>query len=115
MVFVNSFKFVVVLSCAIVLFAFDIANAHCPAQVVAGGPITSKGDTDYLVLQFSTNLLGGGLGSLLRFETPDSTPTVLGARRDQRRAFLSYPKWNPDQIITIVHCSCFATIVQKQL
>jgi hypothetical protein len=40
-------------------------------------PITSKGDTDYLVLQFSTNMLGGGLGSLLRFETPDSTPTVL--------------------------------------
>ena len=40
-------------------------------------PITSKGDTDYLVLQFSTNMLGGGLGSLLRFETPTSTPTVL--------------------------------------
>jgi hypothetical protein len=40
-------------------------------------PITSKGDTDYLVLQFSTDMLGGGLGSLLRFETPGSTPTVL--------------------------------------
>ena len=40
-------------------------------------PVTSKGDTDYLVLQFSTDLLSGGLGSLLRFETPDSTPTVL--------------------------------------
>ena len=40
-------------------------------------PITSKGDTDYLVLQFSTNLLGGGPGSLLRFETPDSVPAVL--------------------------------------
>ena len=40
-------------------------------------PITSQGDTDYLVLQFSTNLLAGGLGSLLRFETPDSTPTVV--------------------------------------
>jgi hypothetical protein len=41
-------------------------------------PITSKGDTDYLVLQFSTNLLGGGLGSLLRFEAPpQSVPTVL--------------------------------------
>lgn len=40
-------------------------------------PITSKGDTDYFVLQFSTNMLGGGLGSLLRFETPDSTPVVL--------------------------------------
>lgn len=40
-------------------------------------PITSQGDTDYLVLQFSINILGGGLGSLLRFETPDSTPTVV--------------------------------------
>lgn len=40
-------------------------------------PITSKGDTDYLVLQFSANLVTGGAGSLLRFETPDSTPTVL--------------------------------------
>jgi hypothetical protein len=40
-------------------------------------PITNKGDTDYLVLQFSTNLLAGGLGSLLRFETPTSTPIVL--------------------------------------
>lgn len=40
-------------------------------------PITNKGDTDYLVLQFSTNMLGGGPGSLLRFETPGSTPTVL--------------------------------------
>ena len=40
-------------------------------------PITSKGDTDYLVLQFSTNMLGGAPGSLLRFETPTSTPTVL--------------------------------------
>jgi hypothetical protein len=40
-------------------------------------PITSKGDTDYLVLQFSTNMLAGGPGSLLRFETPSSTPTVL--------------------------------------
>ena len=40
-------------------------------------PITSKGDTDYLVLQFSTDMLGGGPGSLLRFETPTSTPAVL--------------------------------------
>jgi hypothetical protein len=41
-------------------------------------PITSKGDTDYLVLQFSTNLLGGGPGSLLRFEEPpQSAPTVI--------------------------------------
>jgi sugar lactone lactonase YvrE len=40
-------------------------------------PITSNGDTDYLVLQFSTDMLGGGLGSLLRFETPDSAPAVL--------------------------------------
>jgi hypothetical protein len=40
-------------------------------------PITSKGDTDYLVLEFSTDMLGGGPGSLLRFETPTSTPTVL--------------------------------------
>lgn len=37
-------------------------------------PITRNGDTDYLVLQ-----LAGGLGSLLRFETPDSIPTVLSA------------------------------------
>ncbi len=42
-------------------------------------PITSKGDTDYLVLQFSTDMLGGGPGSLLRFETPNSTPVVLAA------------------------------------
>lgn len=38
-------------------------------------PIRSKGDTDYLVLEFSTDMLAGELGSLLRFETPTSTPT----------------------------------------
>jgi hypothetical protein len=37
----------------------------------------SKGDTDYLVLQFSTDMLAEDLGSLLRFETPTSTPTVV--------------------------------------
>ena len=42
-------------------------------------PITNKGDTDYLVLQFSTDMLAGGLGSLLRFETPGSAPTVLAS------------------------------------
>ena len=37
----------------------------------------SNGDTDYLVLQFSTDMLAGDPGSLLRFETPTSTPTVV--------------------------------------
>lgn len=36
-----------------------------------------NGDTDYLVLQFSTDMLAGDPGSLLRFETPTSTPTVV--------------------------------------
>ncbi len=34
----------------------------------------SKGNTDYLVLQFSTDMLAGDPGSLLRFETPTSAP-----------------------------------------
>lgn len=39
--------------------------------------LRSKGDTDYLVLQFSANMLAGAPGSLLRFETPTSAPTVV--------------------------------------
>ena len=37
----------------------------------------SKGDTDYLVLEFSADMLAGAPGRLLRFETPTSTPTVV--------------------------------------
>ena len=40
-------------------------------------PVRSKGDTDHLVLQFSTNMLAGAPGSLLRFETPASPPAVV--------------------------------------
>ena len=39
--------------------------------------IENKGDTDHLVLQFSTNMLADAPGSLLRFETPASAPTVV--------------------------------------
>ena len=37
----------------------------------------SKGDTDYLVLEFSADMLAGDPGRLLRFETPSSAPTVV--------------------------------------
>ncbi len=42
-------------------------------------PIRSKGDTDYLVLEFSTNFLADPPqpGRLLRFETPGGSPTVI--------------------------------------
>ena len=40
-------------------------------------PVRSKGDTDYLVLQFASESFLGGPGLLLRFETPGSAPTVL--------------------------------------
>jgi hypothetical protein len=40
-------------------------------------PLRSRGDTDYLVLQFSTDMLAGAPGSLLRFETPASAPAVV--------------------------------------
>jgi len=42
-------------------------------------PIRSKGDTDYLVLEFSTNFLVDPPppGRLLRFETPGGSPTVI--------------------------------------
>ena len=43
--FCNSLKFVVVLLCSIVLFASDIANAQCPATVVAGGLQAPNGIT----------------------------------------------------------------------
>ncbi|HWT02542.1 MAG TPA: ScyD/ScyE family protein [Pyrinomonadaceae bacterium] len=40
-------------------------------------PVKSKGDTDYLVLELSTDLLSGQPGRLLRFETQGSAPTVI--------------------------------------
>jgi hypothetical protein len=39
--------------------------------------IKSKGDTDYLVIELSTDLLGNQTGRLLRFETPGGTPAVV--------------------------------------
>ena len=38
---------------------------------------SSEGDTDHLVLQFSTDMLADDPGSLLRFETPTSAPSVV--------------------------------------
>lgn len=39
--------------------------------------IKSKGDTDYLVLELSANLLANLPGRLLRFETPGSAPAII--------------------------------------
>ena len=51
-----------------------IAGLSSAIDVLA---VSSKGDTDYLVLQFSSDMLAGAPGSLLRFETPTSTPAVV--------------------------------------
>lgn len=51
-----------------------IAGLSSAIDVLA---VRSKGDTDYLVLQFSTNMLANAPGSLLRFETPEATPAVV--------------------------------------
>ena len=40
-------------------------------------PIRTGADTDYLVLEFSADMLAGELGRLQRFETPDDPPTVI--------------------------------------
>ena len=84
----------IVLALTALLFAGVEVRAQCPAGVVAGGlqgPIgitrSNQGSLlvsevgtptpNHLVLQFSTNMLAGAPGSLLRFETPTGTPAVV--------------------------------------
>jgi hypothetical protein len=37
------------------------------------------GNTQFFVLEFSTNMLGGGAGQLLRFDSPDASPVVVAS------------------------------------
>ncbi|HWS55133.1 MAG TPA: ScyD/ScyE family protein [Pyrinomonadaceae bacterium] len=72
-------------------------------------PVREGGDTDYLVLEFSADLLANLPGRLLRFETPGGAPTVVSdclvspsaMTRDRRTGTLYVTETFTGRVVTL--------------